>query len=47
MNTEYAELLSELRELNQTLKQIEQNTQNNGKGTDRNADEHEQYEFWR
>lgn len=30
MNIEYEELLSELRELNRTLKQIEQNTQNNG-----------------
>lgn len=29
MNIEYEGLLSELRELNQTLKQIEQNTQNN------------------
>lgn len=30
MNTEYAEILSELRELNRILKQIEQNTQTNG-----------------
>lgn len=30
MNNEYLELLNELKKMNSTLKQIEQNTQNNG-----------------